>query len=536
MGSLTLFIVFLETCGSTVVADPRPNILILLVDDLGIGDVGCFGNDTIRTPNIDRLSKEGVKLTQHISAAPLCSPSRAAFLTGRYPIRSGMASNHLLGHYRVISGLGVPGGLPRNESTFASILKKKGYKTGLIGKWHQGLNCKSRDDHCHHPFHYGFDYYYGMPYTLISPCWPDPSRKTELGINNKLWICTQLLGVMVFTLILGKVSGWVSVPWSLIVAIAMFGVLLAYSWLLSYSSDFYWNCILMRAHEITEQPMKAERAGTIMVKEGISFIQRNRHGPFLLFFSFLHVHIPLPTTDKFIGTSKHGLYRDNVQEMDFMVGGKGMGGWEGGIRVPGIIRWPEVLQAGKVIHEPTSLMDIYPTLILLGGAALPRDRVIDGRDLMPLLKGDVQHSDHEFLFHYCGVYLHAVRWHQKDSGTIWKVHYVTPIFNPKGAQACYESQFCTCTGKNVTHHDPPLLFDLSRDPSEATPLSRDTEPLYDLVITKVGEALRQHRQTITPVPQQLSDYNNNSLWMEPCCGVFPFCLCDREGGNEELNS
>ncbi|XP_077002654.1 arylsulfatase F-like isoform X2 [Tamandua tetradactyla] len=491
-----------------------------------------------------------------------------------------MASNKLQSKYRVVAGLGASGGLPRNESTFAAMLKKEGYRTGLIGKWHQGLNCQSRGDHCHHPLHYGFDYYYGMPYTLIPPCWPDMSREAELDISNKLWICMQLLGVLVLTLVLGKLLRWFSVPWALIVSLALLGLLLAYAWLSSYTSSLYWECILMRAQEITEQPMKAERAGTIMVKEAVSFIQRNRHGPFLLFFSFLHVHVPLPTTKKFIGTSKHGLYGDNVEEMDFMVGqilkaidvntirnntvvyfssdhgghlearnghaqlggwngkfkgGKGMGGWEGGIRVPGILRWPDVLQAGKEIDEPTSLMDIYPTLASLGGAALPRDRVIDGRDLLPLLKGDVQHSDHEFLFHYCGIYLHAARWHQKNSGAIWKVHYVTPNFEGKGSGGCYKSLFCQCTGENVTVHNPPLLFDLSKDPSESTPLSRDTEPLYDLVMTKVGKALGRHQETLTEVPQQLSDYNNNSMWLWPCCGVFPFCLCDRESGEPELS-
>ncbi|XP_058147924.1 arylsulfatase F-like [Dasypus novemcinctus] len=575
--SLTVYILFLETCGS----DSRPNILLLMADDLGIGDIRCYGNDTIRTPNIDLLAKEGVKLTQHIAAASLCTPSRTAFLTGRYPVRSGMASKNINTISRVISGLGVSGGLPRNESTFAALLKKEGYRTGLIGKWHQGLNCKYRSDHCHHPLHYGFDYYYGMPYTLIPPCWPDLSRKIEFTANYNLWICMQILVGIVLTLFLGKLARWVSIPWLLVFAMVFLGILLAYSWLWSASSPLYWDCILMRLHEITEQPMKAERAGTIMVEEAVSFIQRNRHGPFLLFFSFLHVHTPLPTTENFIGVSKHGLYGDNVEEMDFMVGqilqaidahglrnntvvyftsdhgghlearighlqlggwngiykgGKTMGGWEGGIRVPGIFRWPKVLQAGRVIDEPTSLMDVYPTLASLGGAALPRDRVIDGRDLMPLLRGDVPHSDHQFLFHYCGAYVHAVRWHQKDSGAIWKVHYVTPRFSPKGAGACYDIDFCQCKGENVTLHDPPLLFELSRDPSESIPLSRATEPLYNLVIRKVGDALRQHHKTITEVPQQLSDYNKDSMWLRPCCGVFPFCLCDKEDGDAEAGA
>ncbi|CAM5078388.1 unnamed protein product, partial [Natator depressus] len=186
---------------------------------------------------------------------------------------------------------------------------------------------------------------------------------------------------------------------------------------------------------------------------------RNKHGPFLLFVSFLHVHAPLVTTEKFRGKSRHGLYGDNVEELDWMVGrildaidkeglknntftyftsdhggsleaqrqnaqlggwngihkgGKGTGGWEGGIRVAGIFRWPGVLPADTVIDEPTSHMDIYPTVAHLAAGIMPQDRVIDGRNLMPLLQGKVQLSEHEFLFHYCGLYLHAVQWHQKD--------------------------------------------------------------------------------------------------------------------------
>ncbi|XP_021562338.1 arylsulfatase F [Carlito syrichta] len=550
----------------------KPNIVLILADDLGIGDLGCYGNDTLRTPNIDRLAQEGAQLTQHISAASLCSPSRSAFLTGRYPIRSGMVSN---GSKRVIRSLGVPSGLPHNETSFAALLKEEGYSTGIIGKWHQGLNCESRSDHCHHPYHYGFDYFYGMPFSLFEPCWPDPSRNTELAIDGWVWLCIQLVTVTAVTLTIGKLSGWITVPWPLIFAMILFIVLMAYGWFSSFQSPLYWDCLLMRGHEITEQPMKAERAGSIMVKEAISFLERYHEGPFLLFFSFLHVHTPLPTTDAFVGTSKHGLYGDNVQEMDSIVGkilgaiddfglknstlvyfasdhgghlearwghaqlggwngiykgGKGMGGWEGGIRVPGIFRWPEKVPAGQRIEEPTSLMDVLPTLASVSGASLPQDRVIDGHDLMPLLRGDVQHSEHEFLFHYCGSYLHAVRWHPKDNGgAVWKVHYVTPVFQPPGAQACYEIKLCECSGDLVTHHHPPLLFDLSRDPSESTPLTPETEPRYDMVINTVASALEKHQKSIIPVQEQLSELNQDRIQLKPCCGVFPFCLCDKEG-------
>ncbi|NXO04720.1 ARSD Arylsulfatase, partial [Rhinopomastus cyanomelas] len=252
------------------------------------------------------------------------------------------------------------------------------------------------------------------------------------------------------------------------------------------------------------------------------FYFRNKHQPFLLFVSLLHVHTPLITTEKFQGRSRHGPYGDNVEEMDWMVGrllaviekeglknttfiyfasdhggfleahrgntqlggwngvykgGKGMGGWEGGIRVPGIVRWPGVFPAGRTVNEPTSLMDIFPTVVTLAGGTVPQDRVIDGRSLLPLLQGTAPRSGHEFLFHYCGVFLHAVRWYHQDSSTVWKAHYATPVFRPETSGACLERGICPCFGDDVTHHDPPLLFNLSQDPSEAHPLSADTEPL-----------------------------------------------------------
>uniref|UniRef100_A0A8D0L5Y9 Sulfatase N-terminal domain-containing protein n=1 Tax=Sphenodon punctatus TaxID=8508 RepID=A0A8D0L5Y9_SPHPU len=507
----------------------KPNILILLADDLGIGDLGCYGNDTIRTPNIDRLSREGVKLTQHIAAAPLCTPSRAAFLTGRYAIRSGEVGGQWVGG---------SGGLPPNETTFAKIMQQQGYTTGLIGKWHQGVNCASRNDFCHHPLNHGFDYFYGMPFSLMNDCQNKKSSEIDKVLRKKLWFYTQTIALAVLTLAIARLTHLISVRWKII------------------------NFL----------PMKVKRSASLMLREAVSFIER--HGPFLLFVSFLHVHTPLVTTEEFRGESRHGLYGDNVEEMDLMVGkvldaldkegltnttltyfasdhggfleardgnvqlggwngiykgGKAMAGWEGGIRVPGIFRWPGVLPANTIIDEPTSLMDIYSTVTYLGGGTVPQDRVIDGRNMMPLLQGTVQHSEHEFMFHYCGLHLHAVRWHQKD--TLWKAHYMTPIFQPEGTGACYETGLCPCSGEGVAHHHPPLLFDLSRDPSEAKPLSHDTEPLFNTVINRIDGAVAEHRRTLTPVPQQLSAYNIMwKPWLQPCFGTFPFCWCDKENG------
>nr|XP_055194250.1 arylsulfatase D isoform X2 [Nyctereutes procyonoides] len=513
----------------------KPNILLIMADDLGIGDLGCYGNSTLRTPNIDRLAEEGVRLTQHLAAAPLCTPSRSSFLTGRHSFRS--------------------------------------------GKWHQGINCESRTDHCHHPLNHGFDYFYGMPFTLVNDCHPDRPPEVDATTRAKLWLSTQMAALAVLTIAVGKVCGLISVPWKVVLGAASLVFLFFVSWYASFGFVRRWNCILMRNHDVTEQPMDLERTTSHMLREAISYIERNKHQPFLLFLSLLHVHIPLVTTKQFLGKSQHGLYGDNVEEMDWLVGevlnaieenglknttftyftsdhgghleardergqlggwngifrgGKGMGGWEGGIRVPGIFRWPGVLPAGRVIHEPTSLMDVFPTVVQLGGGEVPQDRVIDGRSLVPLLRGAAEHSAHEFLFHYCGKYLHAARWHEKDSGRLWKVHYMTPRFHPKGAGACYGRGVCPCSGDGVTQHSPPLLFELSRDPSEARPLSPGSEPLYHMVVARVGEAVEQHRKTLSPVPTQFSLSNIIwKPWLQPCCGTFPFCACGQDGDHSE---
>uniref|UniRef100_F6UW23 Sulfatase N-terminal domain-containing protein n=2 Tax=Ornithorhynchus anatinus TaxID=9258 RepID=F6UW23_ORNAN len=562
--------------GSIDLAGSRPNIVLFLADDLGIGDLGCYGNDTLRTPNIDRLAQEGVRLTQHISAASVCTPSRAAFLTGRYPIRSGMISSD---GYRVLRWTACSGGLPANETTFGEILQEQGYSTGLIGKWHQGLNCERSWDHCHHPLNHGFDYFFGMPFSLMGDCQLSLHSEKRARLENQFSLAAQSLALASLTLALGRATGLVPAPGKLSASVAGAAVLAFVASRLTHALIKHADCFLMRNHLIVEQPMVLERTSPQMLREAVAFVERNKKGPFLLFISWLHVHSPLVTTEKFLGTSKHGLYGDNVEEMDWMVGqvldaldkagltnhtltyfasdhggslesregndqrggwngiykgGKGMGGWEGGIRVPGIFRWPGVLPAGGVIDEPTSLMDILPTVASLGGGTLPRDRVMDGQNLIPLLQGTTQRSDHEFLFHYCETYLHAVRWHHRESGAVWKVHYVTPVFHPKGAGACYGRLVCPCFGDRVTHHDPPLLFDLSSDPSEANPLSPDTEPLFGTVLESVERAVEAHRRTITPVPLQLNTLSNAwRPWLQPCCGTFPFCWCDSEGSRPQ---
>ncbi|XP_008847784.1 arylsulfatase H [Nannospalax galili] len=517
--------------GTFVTRNSRPNIVLFMADDLGVGDLSCYGNNTISTPNIDRLAREGVVLTQHLAAASVCTPSRAAFLTGRYPVRSGMASPNNLN--RGVVWLGGSGGLPPNETTFAKILQQRGYRTGLVGKWHLGLSCASRGDHCSHPLNHGFDAFYGAPSGLLSDCrgWATPELHRALRV--RLWLVSAGLGCLPLLLLVPKLAGWCPVPWAVVALLGVVAAAFFLCWFCSYGFVRTWNCVIMRNHDVVQQPMNTERAAALMLREALAFVDRYKRGPFLLFVSFLHVHTPLPTRGTFVGRSKHGLYGDNVEEMDWMVGkvldalerelltnqtlvyftsdngarlearqgdvrlggwngvykgGRGTGGWEGGIRVPGIFRWPTVLEAGRLIDEPTSHMDIFPTLSYVGGGILPQD----------------------------------------SGSTVWKAHYVTPNFSPEGADACYGPELCPCSG-DVTRHDPPLLFDVSRDPSESRPLDPSGEALFDSVVKNMEAAVRRHRAGLRPVPQQLSTFNSLwKPWLQPCCGTFPFCGCDAE--------
>ena len=141
-----------------------PNILIFLVDDLGYGDLGCYGNSTIDSPHIDSLARDGAQYTQMYSAASICTPSRGGFLTGRYPVRLGLTSD--TNRFRTLNSPAQPGGLPHDETTMAEVAQKLGYRTGLVGKWHLGLGRNGE----HLPTRHGFDTFFGMPVTNVQTC------------------------------------------------------------------------------------------------------------------------------------------------------------------------------------------------------------------------------------------------------------------------------------------------------------------------------------------------------------------------------
>ncbi|KAK7905085.1 hypothetical protein WMY93_017692 [Mugilogobius chulae] len=507
-----LLLSVLSATGSDVTGpdkDRLPNFVLMMVDDLGIGDIGCYGNDTIRfDSHIDRLASEGVRLTQHLSAAPLCTPSRTAFLTGRYALRS--------------------------------------------GKWHQGVSCENRTDHCHHPNFHGFSSFYGLPFTWFNDCVPGHGSDILVDLQTTLQKLTVLLGLGLVTLICARCCSLLDLSSSLLLSLILLFLLLAAVWMMPLRLLRRWNCVLMRDREVVEQPLRADTLPLRLLREAQDFIHRNKERPFLLFFSLVHIHTPLFKNPQFLGKSRHGLYGDNLEEMDWIIGGKAMGGWEGGIRVPGIFRWPGRLPPGREVHEPTSLMDLYPTLKYLARDHRP-DRqtnalelvclnpllsvlqTVDGHNLMPLLEGTSHRSEHEFMFHYCGVYLNAVRWHPPGSDSIYKAHLFTPNFSPEGAVGCYHTHVCMCHGDHVTPQTPPLLYELTSDPSESRPLSPQTDPRYYEALERVDRAVRAHGDTLRehvhpdgPSAQLSWSRIVWRPWLQPCCGTFPFCGCEEQ--------
>ncbi|XP_048585094.1 arylsulfatase D isoform X2 [Nematostella vectensis] len=332
-------------------AKQRPNIVILLVDDLGIADIGCFGNDTIRTPHIDKLAREGAALRHNLSPAPICTPSRAAFMTGRYAVRLGMAAKPE--ECEVFVHNAASGGLPQNETTFAELLSGNGYMTDHGPHLHQ-FNQKGKN-----------------------------------------------------------IGGW------------------------------------------------------------------------------------------------KGNFR----------GGKG-NNWEGGIRVPTLVRWPSHIESGINITEPTNNFDIFSTIADMTGIPEPADRIIDGKSLLPLLTKQEEYSAHEFMYHYCGKDIHAVRYRPKRGKSIWKAVFKTP--NPAFFDVLDEYKLYGCYGDKLITHKPTLLFDLTADPSESNPFV-PTKPHYNEIMKHINKAIKHHQDTIAQVPNQLSK-NIWYPWLQVCCN-FPLCSC-----------
>lgn len=369
--------------GCTNKRNRPPNIIIIFIDDQGYADVGCYGVRGFETPNLDQMANEGMKFTNFYVSQAVCSASRASLLTGCYAERVG------------IQGALMPWstiGLNSEGETIAEILKKKGYATGIFGKWHLG----------HHkeflPLQHGFDEYLGLPYS--NDMWP-------VGFDGKP--VTE-----------GRKIYYPPLP-------------------LIENND--------KIDEIRTLEDQAKLT-TLYTERAIKFIEKNKNRPFFLYVPHTMVHVPLGVSEKFRGKSEQGMYGDVMMEIDWSVGeilktlnkhglgkntlviytsdngpwlnfgnhagsayplreGKGTM-WEGGCRVPCIMRWTGQIHAGAECHNIAATIDLLPTIAAITGAPLPK-KPIDGVNILPLLKGDQSANPRDHYFYYYDGELRAVR-------------------------------------------------------------------------------------------------------------------------------
>ncbi len=453
MISWTLAVVCSFAAAAETPSVDKPNLVVIFTDDLGYGDLGCYGSPTIRTPNLDRMAAEGLRFTDFYSAAEVCTPSRAALLTGRYPIRSGMCGN------RRVLFPNSEGGLPPSEITIAEALKPLGYASAHIGKWHLGIHPGAR------PLDQGFDRSFGLPYSN------DMDGRADLPRGA---------------------SGSADPPRD------------------------GWNVPLLRDGEVVERPADQTTLTRRYTEEAVGLIRQWKDRPFFLYFAHTFPHVPLFASAEFKGKSPAGIYGDTVEEIDWSVGqvldalrregiaertlvfftsdngpwlvmgdqggsagpfreGKGST-WEGGMRVPGIAWMPGRIRPG-VTSELANAMDLFPTALRLAGGALPDSVAIDGVDLSPLLFEGKSLPQRPF-FYYRGDQLFAARLGQ------WKAHFRTqPGYGPPKAE----------------EHEPPMLFHLGRDPSE----KRDVAAAHPEVIVQIRQAVAEHQSGVVPGKPQL---------------------------------
>ncbi|MCK4569085.1 MAG: sulfatase-like hydrolase/transferase [Bacteroidales bacterium] len=383
MRKLVFLFSFLALFGCGKRSAELPNIIIIFTDDQGYADLGCYGAKDFETPNIDRLADEGMRFTSFYVSEAVCSASRSSLLTGCYAQRIGIRG--------ALSPFAMTG-LNRDEETIASMLKKQGYSTCMVGKWHLGNHPEFN------PMNYGFDEYLGLPYS--NDMWP-------VGYDGK-------------TIENSHKSIYPQLP------------------LIEGDSVI----------EIFRNLKDQEKITTIYTERAVNFIKKNAEHPFFLYLAHSMVHVPLAVSDKFKGFSEQGLYGDVMSEIDWSVGeilktlednglkdntliiytsdngpwlnfgnhggsafplreGKG-NSWEGGVRVPCVMYFPELITAGTQSDHMASTIDILPTIASLTGAPLP-EKEIDGVNILSLLKGDrIANPRNEFIYYYVGG-LNAVR-------------------------------------------------------------------------------------------------------------------------------
>ncbi len=421
-----------EVVNEDVAPAPRPNIILMMADNMGHMDPGCYGGGAVLgapTPRMDQMAKEGLKLTSFYSESQ-CSPTRAAMMTGRLPIRVG---------YNTATPPGVMAGLSPNETTLAEVLSDAGYRTAMFGKWHLGDINESE------PQNMGFDEYFGVLYHFNAY-----SQKERIGYDPN-WE----LGSPIYGLVKAKKGE---------------------------------NLTVVSPLNLTSMAFVDEQC----TDRAIAFIenQSNSTEPFFIYLPFTRTHFPSVQNPKWAGKSSKGPYGDGLMELDYHVGqvldalrdagienntivvmtsdnGPTLDQWpdsgfspfrggigtayEGAVRVPGIFWWPGHIEAGRTSNEIMSVLDLYTTFAALGGGEVPTDRPIDGIDQSNFLLGRQNNSNREWVIWYLGseyaatTMPAAIRWHQ------FKIHYKT-----------YDS----FQGPESVYGQIPAVYNIEIDPRE----------------------------------------------------------------------
>lgn len=440
----------------------QPNFVVIFCDDLGYGDLGCFGHPSIRTPHLDRMAAEGQRWTNFYVGASVCTPSRAALITGRLPIRSGMMSAK-----RRVFFPNSTGGLQKGETTVAECLKDAGYTTAAVGKWHLGHLPEFL------PTNHGFDSYWGIPYSN------DMDRQE--GFPH-YWAAAKADATYVAPI-------------------------------------EQFNVPILEGTNVVERPANQHTLTQRYTEKAVDFIRDHSGKPFFLYLAHNLPHIPLYAGKAHRGTSRRGLYGDVIEEIDAGVGqilstlrelkidqktlvvftsdngpwlpldshggsagllrqGKGTT-FEGGMREPTIFWWPGQLKPG-VQMELGATMDLLPTFCSLAGAKIPNDRPLDGYDLSALLLGRTDKGPRDRVFYWRAEQLYAVRLGP------WKAHFIT--------EGCYG------VGAKKVEHATPLLYHLEHDPSERY----DVAAANPDVVQRLRAVAEEHRKGIEPVTNQLT--------------------------------
>lgn len=446
---------------TTLPATP-PNFVVIFCDDLGYGDLGAFGNPTIRTPHLDRMATEGQKWTQFYAADPVCTPSRAGLLTGRYPIRNGMCSAS-----RVVLFPDSARGLPAGEITIAEMLKSADYATAAVGKWHLGHLPPFL------PTRQGFDSYFGIPYSNdMAPVKGKASYQAAARADPNFYDDTE---------------------------------------------DY--DVPLLRDETVIEQPANQNTITRRYTEESVRFIREHADRPFFLYLAHSLPHIPLFTHESFRGRSSRGLYGDVIEEIDWSVGqvldtlreldlakntvvvftsdngpwlafhthggsagplraGKGTN-FEGGQRVPTVVWGPGIVKPG-VVDGLGSTIDLMETFASLAGVETPTDRKMDGYDLSATLTKLSPSPRGEFFYWNRGL-LHAARMGP------WKLHFI---------------QREPVNYGRVAEMERPELYHLEYDISEAYDMAED----HPEIVERLTALAERHRQdTADSLPDQLAE-------------------------------